>query len=279
MRILAVIFTGLALLLSIAATIYLSNAPLYMGFKTHCTDSGCETIEATKTLTEANGPGAVIQLITVTLFSGVPLLYTLRKSTSQLLVTWVTTLLLFVYSIAGSMTVGLFFMPSAFLLLIAAIISLFIRRYIDLRKPARILSGLALVIAVLATISLFNATVYEEIGSSCTTVCDVNDHCTESCEMTQVRVTLIEENGLGVLVLPIAATLVSGAPLFVALRRSSLQRLLTWISTLLFLTYSIVARFTVGYIYIPSAILLLIVAFVTLFIRKKTIAEITAIVN
>ena len=128
MRTLAAIFSGLALLLSIAATIYLSNAPLYMGFKTHCTDNGCETIETTKTLTEANGPGAVIQLVAVTLFSSVPLFYTLRKSTSQLLVTWVTTLLLFVYSIAGSMTVGLFFMPSAFLLLIVAFFTLFIQK-------------------------------------------------------------------------------------------------------------------------------------------------------
>lgn len=273
MRTLTAIFSGLALILSIIATTLLSTSPLYQGYEKHCTDSGCETIESTKTLAEANGPGAVIQLVVVTLFSGAPLLYTLRKSTSQSLVTWVTTLLLFAYSIAGSMTVGLFFVPSTFLLLIAAVISLFIRRDVDLRKPAMILSGLALLIAVLVTISLFNTTVYEETGGSCTAVCDANGNCTESCETTQVRVTLIEENGPRVMILPIAATLVSGVPIFVALRRSRLQRLFSWIPALLLMTYSIVASFTIGYIFLPSAILILIAAIITLFIRNETITE------
>ena len=164
-------------------------------------------------------------------------------------------------------------MPSAILLLLAGIVALFIRKDADLRKPAMILSGLALLISVLGTISLLNASVYESTESHCIGICGVNDNCTETCETTQIRTTLVEENGLGVLVLPITATLVSGIPFIVVLRRSALQRLLTWVSALLFLAYSIAARFTIGYIFIPSAILLLIVAFLTLFIRKETITE------
>jgi len=272
-RALAAIFSGLALLISIVMTVSISNAPLYGGRETPCTDSECETIETTKTLAEANGPGAVIQLVVVTLFSGIPFFVALKRSASQPFVTWVSALLLFAYSIAGALTIGLYFMPSAILLLLAGIVALFIRKDADLRKPAMILSGLALLISVLGTISLLNAAVYESTESHCIGICGVNDNCTETCETTQIRTTLVEENGLGVLVLPITATLVSGIPFIVVLRRSALQRLLTWVSALLFLAYSIAARFTIGYIFIPSAILLLIVAFLTLFIRKETISE------
>jgi hypothetical protein len=184
------------------------------------------------------------------------------------MVTWACTLLLMAYSIAGSMTIGLAFMPSAILLLIAAVITLFIRKD-DLRTPAMILSGLAFLLFVAGTMYLLNATVYESSGAHCTVFCDANGQCTENCETTQFRKTLIEENGLGVLVLPIAVTLISAVPLFFALRRSASQRLATWISALFLLAYSIAARFTIGYIFIPGTILLLIVAVVTLFIREE----------
>lgn len=268
MRLLATILSGLALLIAIAMTIRLLNVPLYRGFESQCTDSGCEMVETTKTLVEVNGTWAINQLILVNLVTGLPLFVALRRSTSQSLVTWVSALLLWTYSIAGSMTIGLAYMPSALLLLITAIVTLFIRKDADLRTPATILSGLAFLISAMGTIHLSNASVYEYTEDHCAVVCDTNDVCTESCETIQVRKTLVEEYGPGFVVQLVMATLVSGVPLFVALRRSASQRLATWVATLLFLAYSIAGRFTIGYVLIPGAILLLIVAFVTLFIRK-----------
>ena len=129
MRTLATILSGLAFLASIAAAIYLLNAPLYQYVRIVPTESGEETIQGTATLVEVNGTWVVNQLFAVTLASGVPLfVMLLRRSTLQRLVTWVTALLLLAYSIAGSFTIGLAFLPSAILLLIAAIATLFIRK-------------------------------------------------------------------------------------------------------------------------------------------------------
>lgn len=131
MRTLATILSGLAFLASIAATIYLLNAPLYQHVTTVLTESGEETIQGTATLVEVNGTWVVIQLLGVTLVSGVPLFVALRRSALQRQVTWVSALLLMAYSIAGSFTIGLAFMPSAILLLITAIATLFIRKGAD----------------------------------------------------------------------------------------------------------------------------------------------------
>lgn len=131
MRTLATILSGLAFLASITATIYLLNAPLYQQVETVLTASGEETIQTTATLVEVNGTWVVYQLCAVTLVSGIPLFVALRRSASQRLVTWVSALLLMAYSIAGSFTIGLAFMPSAILLLIAAIATLFIRKGAD----------------------------------------------------------------------------------------------------------------------------------------------------
>ena len=131
MRTLVTILSGLAFLACIAATIYLLNAPLYQHVKTVHTESGEQTIQGTATLVEVNGTWVVYQLIGVTLVSGVPLFVALRRSAIQRLVTWVCALLLMAYSIAGSFTIGLAFMPGAILLLFAAIATLFIRKGVD----------------------------------------------------------------------------------------------------------------------------------------------------
>jgi len=268
MRTLAIILCGLAFLLSITATIDLLNAPSYQYIETVYTESGKQYVQGTATLVEVNGTWVVYQLVVVILVSGVPLFFALRQSASQSLVTWVSTLLLMAYSIAGSMTVGLYFMPSAILLLIAAVITLFIRKDGDLRPPATILSGLAFLIFVAGTIYLLNASFYEHIEGHCTGHCDANNHCTESCDTIQDRITLVEVHGPGFVIQLVLVTLVSSIPLFTALRRSASQRLVTWVSALLILAYSIAGRSTNGLVFIPGAILLLIVAVVTLFIRK-----------
>lgn len=131
MRTLATILSGLAFLASIVMTIYLLNAPLYQHVKIVHSESGEETIQGTATLVEANGTWVVNQLVGVTLVSGVPFFVALRRSALQRLVTWVSALLLMAYSIAGSFSIGLAFMPSAILLLIAAIATLFIRKGAD----------------------------------------------------------------------------------------------------------------------------------------------------
>ena len=131
MRTLATILSGLAFLACIAATIYLLNAPLYQHIETVHTESGEQTIQGTATLAEVNGTWVIYQLVGVTLVSGVPLFVALRRSAIQRLVTWVCALLLMAYSIAGSFTIGLAFMPGAILLLFAAIATLFIRKGVD----------------------------------------------------------------------------------------------------------------------------------------------------
>jgi len=127
-RTLATIISGLALLASIAVTIYLLNAPLYQGVETHCTESGCETIQTTRTLVEENGSWARILLTLVTLASGVPFVVSLTLPRFQRLATWVFALLILAFSIIGGLSIGLAYMPSAILLLIAAVLTLFIRK-------------------------------------------------------------------------------------------------------------------------------------------------------
>jgi hypothetical protein len=129
MKTTATVLSGLALLLSIVATFYLLEAPLYQGTETSCIGDECETVETTKTLVEANGRWVVNLLIAVTLVSGAPLFaLVFRRLTLQRWVTWLSALLLLAFSIAGSFTIGLAFMPSALLLILAGILTLFIRK-------------------------------------------------------------------------------------------------------------------------------------------------------
>ncbi|HSM72359.1 MAG TPA: hypothetical protein VK851_12515 [Anaerolineales bacterium] len=129
MKITATVLSGLALLLSVAATIYLLQAPLYQGVETSCTEDGCETVESTKTLVEANGRWVVNLLITMTVISGAPLFaLAFRRLTLQRWVTWASALILLTFSIAGALSIGLAFMPSALLLLVAGVLTLLIRK-------------------------------------------------------------------------------------------------------------------------------------------------------
>ena len=120
-----IVLSGLAIVIAIAATIFLLKAPLYTGVETSCTESGCETIETTQTLVEANGSWVIYQLITVVLVSSLPLLTAFARPAIQRSITWISALLLLVYSIVGALSIGLAFMPSAILLLIAGILTPF----------------------------------------------------------------------------------------------------------------------------------------------------------
>jgi len=130
-RTFATILSGLAFLTSIAAFIYLLYAPFYQYVRVIDTPGDGETIRGTATLVEVNGTWVVILLAVATLVSGLPLFVALWWSALQRLVTWLSALLLMAYSIAGSFTIGLAFAPSAILLLIAAIATLFIHKGVD----------------------------------------------------------------------------------------------------------------------------------------------------
>ena len=128
MKTLAMILSGLAFLITAAATLYVLNLPVYKGIETVHTESGTTTIETTKTVAEANGPWVVYLLIGLTLISGVPLFIAFTRPTLLRLVMWVSMLLLMAFSILGAFTIGLAFMPGAILLLAGAILTLFIRK-------------------------------------------------------------------------------------------------------------------------------------------------------
>jgi hypothetical protein len=128
MRKIATILCGLALFASVAATIYLLITPQYQFEETVVTESGYDTIQGMKTLVEVNGTWVAYLLVGVTLASSVPLFVALTRTSSQRLVTWVFALLLMAFSIVGGLSIGLLFMPSAILLLTAAIVTLFIRK-------------------------------------------------------------------------------------------------------------------------------------------------------
>ena len=116
MKTLAMILSGLAFLITAAATLYVLNLPVYKGIETVHTESGTTTIETTKTVAEANGPWVVYLLIGLTLISGVPLFIAFTRPTLLRLVMWVSMLLLMAFSILGAFTIGLAFLPGAILL-------------------------------------------------------------------------------------------------------------------------------------------------------------------
>jgi hypothetical protein len=63
----------------------------------------------------------------VTLTTGVPFAAMLAFPGAQRAITWIVALLLIGFSVLAGFTIGLFFLPSGLLLLLAAILTLFIR--------------------------------------------------------------------------------------------------------------------------------------------------------
>lgn len=127
MRKLVIFLCGAAFLAATVMAVYLPFAPLYQYEEVTLTESGSETVQGTATLLEVNGSRVVIQLVALSLISGLPLLAALRRSRHQRPLTWLSALLLLAYSIAGGFTIGFAFMPSAILLVAAAIATFFIR--------------------------------------------------------------------------------------------------------------------------------------------------------
>ncbi len=129
MRRLATALSAVAFLGACAATIYLLTAANYEGVSTGAVLSGgsTEPIRVTRSFVSVNGFGVIGLLLGVTLVAGVPLGIALASPRNQQAATWSTALLLLGFSIISGFSVGLLFLPSAAVLLGAAIVTVFIR--------------------------------------------------------------------------------------------------------------------------------------------------------
>lgn len=128
MRRLATVLSGTSFLGAWVSTVYLLTVPVYQGIQTSSgTESGrVVSQQVTQTLLEATGPWVIGILGSVALLSGVLLLTALRTPWLQRSATWVTALLLLAFSIVTGFSVGSAFLPSAMLLLLSAVATLFI---------------------------------------------------------------------------------------------------------------------------------------------------------
>lgn len=129
-----------------------------------------------------------------------------------------------------------------------------------MRRLATTLSGLAFGWACVATARALVVPAYHSLETSSGTGLGA----AAPVPSTQ---TLAEVNGPWVVGLLCAVTLASGFPLLAAIRAPWTQRGATWISALLILAFSLVAGFSVGLAYLPSAVILLVSAVATAFMK------------
>ncbi len=128
MRRLATALGALAFLWACAATVYLLTTAGYEGISTSSALSGGggEGQRITASLVAVNGPWVVGLLVGVSLLAGMPLGVALAHPDGQGATTWSAGLLLLGFSIVSGFSVGLFYAPSAMLLVTSAIVTLFI---------------------------------------------------------------------------------------------------------------------------------------------------------
>lgn len=116
---------ALAFVWACAATVYLLNAAGYEGYSTTSvlTGGGAEPRRVTASLVAANGPWVVGLLGSVSLLAGVPLGVALTHPAGQRATTWTVALVLVAFSLVSAFSVGLFYMPSAILLVVSALLA------------------------------------------------------------------------------------------------------------------------------------------------------------
>jgi hypothetical protein len=137
MRLLTRILSGIAFLGAATASVYLLTATTYAGIATGTdrafatgSDSagqGMGGVQFSETFVEANGAWGVGLLLVVTLATAAPLVATYASLSAQRAITWLIALLLLAFSVLAGFTIGLFFLPSALVLVLAAILTLLIR--------------------------------------------------------------------------------------------------------------------------------------------------------
>ena len=125
----ATALSAAAFLLASAATIYLLTAANYEDVSTGAVlmGGGTEPVRVTRSFVATNGSWVIGLLLCVTVLAGVPLGIALASPKNQQAATWSTALLLLGFSIISGFSVGLLFLPSAALLLGAAIVTVFIK--------------------------------------------------------------------------------------------------------------------------------------------------------
>ncbi len=113
----------LAFTWSVAVSLYLLNVPVYSSMSTSATipitgtNSSVGPITSRSTLMDINGAGILLILAMPTVVALIPLLMpaTVRRRTAA-----IAGVLVGVFSFLGAMTVGLFYLPTALLLLVGA---------------------------------------------------------------------------------------------------------------------------------------------------------------
>jgi hypothetical protein len=82
-------------------------------------------------------------------------------------------------------------------------------------------------------------------------------------ESSRATVSLWSRNGPWVAGLLMGVVVLTGLPVGVAFRHPSAQRMTTWCAAVLILGFALVAGFSVGLFYLPSAVFLLAAALLT----------------
>lgn len=111
---------GVAIACAAGASIYLLFAPLYPSQASEAADSPgpVNAITGRATMVSVNGPRIMIAFAIPLLLVAAPLLT--NKPTSRKIATLLCGILLLGFVVLGSMSIGLFYLPSAFALLISA---------------------------------------------------------------------------------------------------------------------------------------------------------------
>jgi hypothetical protein len=75
-----------------------------------------------------------------------------------------------------------------------------------------------------------------------------------------MTLSLASTNGAWIVLLLLAVTMLAGVPFGVAMSLPERHRAVTWVVGLLLLGFALMAGFTVGFIYLPGAVVLLVSA-------------------
>lgn len=134
-----------------------------------------------------------------------------------------------------------------------------------MRRWATVLSALACIGAVAASAYLLTVPSYKGVvTSTATTAAGSVASGGDAVRFTRI---LAEENGTRVWVIPLIVTLIATAPVVVGFARPTAQRTTIWAAALLLCTFSVVAGFSIGLLFMPSALILLAAAVATFFVR------------
>jgi len=136
-----------------------------------------------------------------------------------------------------------------------------------MRRLATTLGALAFLWTAAATVYLLTETRYDGIGTGATMF-------ESGVEAHRVTVPLLSANGLWIVFVLGAVTLLSGLPVGVALAYPSSQRTATWSVAVLLLGFAVVTLSSVGLFYVPSALLMVGSAAVTAFVRGDGVVRV-----